>query len=109
MSRYNIDVAGTHIAVVDDGGAERVIASDSKDMMLVVTLNVSGAHGLPSSDHISYSHGDQPCLFPPESTTEGRLRKLRLGFKYPPGELLCAYIYACACMHVCRYVGCVLA
>lgn len=86
MSPYNIDVQATRITVVDDGGADRVIASDSKYMMLVVTLNVSGTHGLPSADRISYSHEDQPCLFPPETTTEGKLRKLHLGFKYGLGS-----------------------
>jgi hypothetical protein len=71
--------------VVDDGGADNVNASDSKDTMLVLTLDASGPHGWPSDEAIGYTvykgaarHRDYVKA---NTTTEGNLRKLQVGFK----------------------------
>lgn len=48
----NIVISATSTTVVDRGGADSVIASDSKDTTLVLTLSVSGPHGWPSEEFI---------------------------------------------------------
>jgi predicted outer membrane repeat protein len=88
----NMAVGSRRITVVDDGGADNVIASDSREAVLVVTLNVSGPHGWPSEDRIGYSlytEANEHLGYSPGNTEyddNSKLRKLPVRFKHPPGE-----------------------
>jgi hypothetical protein len=81
------------ITVVDDGGADSVISSDTSETMLVLKLNVSGPYGVPSEDPIGCSlfrasNGAQQRSFNIVNitTTKDNFRLLQVGFKLPPGE-----------------------
>jgi hypothetical protein len=86
----DIAVGVTSITVVNDGGADNVIASDSQEGTLELTLNVSGGNGWPSADSIAYSlykAGEQRSFFPVDTTADGMFRKLPVRLKQRPGEL----------------------
>jgi parallel beta-helix repeat protein len=86
----DVSVLATSLKLVDDGGADSVAAPESMEALLVVTLNVSGTQGLPSEDLVSYAlytdAKEYLGSFSVNTSTEGKLRKLPVRFKYPPGE-----------------------
>jgi hypothetical protein len=92
----DISVVALRVDVLEIDGADRVVASDDGEATLAMTFNVSGPHGWPSDDRIYYSLSNvdvmQPVVtfVPVNTTADGDLRKLRLGFRQPPGGFVSA-------------------
>jgi hypothetical protein len=89
LNSPDIGVVATSIEVVKSNGDE-LLASDSRDGFLQVTLNVSGANGMPSADDLVYTVYDNntATLFTQTvSTRAGNLKELAISLKLPPGGI----------------------
>lgn len=83
----SMDIAS--IEVIRSNG-KNLIASDSRDGFLQVTLNVSGANGLPSSDDMTYTLFDAKNTNLVDQTIHAQgtgLKKFAISLKRPPGTL----------------------
>jgi len=84
-----VSIQATDIAIVNKSNADNFIASDSRDGFLRLTLNVSGAHGLPSDDRLMYSMFDSnnSKLFDQAISRSGTdLKEVAISLKQPPGK-----------------------
>lgn len=83
----DISVVAKSIEVIWSN-ADNLVASDSRDGFLQVTLNVTGPNGMPSSDDLTYSLYDSnnASLFDQTVSTGGaELKELAISLKRPPG------------------------
>jgi len=91
-----VSIQATDITIVNSSNADNFIASDSRDGFLQLTLNVSGAHGLPSDDQLMYSLFDSKnsTLFDQAIRSSGTdLKEVAISLKRPPGmQTICGCI-----------------
>lgn len=78
------------IAIVNSSNADTLIASDSKDGLLLVTLEVTGPHGVASDDDLTYTvegaQGNKLYTARYVSAADSTLKQVPIRLKYPTGE-----------------------
>jgi hypothetical protein len=90
-----------HAIQVVRSNADSLIASDTREGFLQLTLNVSGRNGMPSADDLTYSLYDanHAKLFDQNVVTQGTgLRMAAISLKRPPG----ASFMGCASCRSCK-------
>lgn len=89
----DVGIVAASIEVLSSNGDE-LLASDNRDGFLQVTINVSGANEMPSSDDLTYTvyNTSTAALFTQTvSTGNGHLKELAISLKLPPGVM---HVYA---------------
>jgi hypothetical protein len=84
----NVSVMATSIQVLSSNG-DNLVASDSREGFLQLTLNVSGRNGMPSDDKLIYSlfAANSVQLYDQNLVTQGTgLRTAAVSIKRPPGR-----------------------
>jgi hypothetical protein len=84
----NVSATATSIQVLSSN-ADNLVASDSREGFLQLTLNVSSLNGMPSDDKLVYSLFDanNVQLYDQNLVTQGiELKKADISIKRPPGK-----------------------